>query len=154
MNSVVNALLRFAAPYRKGHIYGPDGSLYMERYVLFETRWLSCRLHHIAREDRDRHMHDHPWWFISAVLGGGYVEARPAAIEPCFDGDVEYSTQTPRPVGSLAFRRATDRHQITSVMPGTWSLFIYGPVRQWWGFYTPQGKVYWKDYLGVGAETA
>lgn len=145
-------------PYRKGHLFHADGSLYMGRYCLFESRWLSARVHHIATADLDRHMHDHPWNFVSLVLRGGYLELRPAEREPCFitvskprglvweDEQVERSRMTQRLCGDLAFRRATDRHRIVSVLPHTWSLFVYGPVLQWWGFYTPQGKIHWRDY--------
>jgi hypothetical protein len=35
------------------------------------------------------------------------------------------------------------------VYPDTWTLMIYGPIRQWWGFFTPRGKVYWRDYPSV-----
>lgn len=134
-------------PYRKGHIYGADGSLYMRRFALFETKWLSARVHHIAREDRDRHMHDHPWTFVSVVLRGGYLERRPETLEPCFDSTgTEMWLTDYRPAGSVALRLPTDRHMISDVAPDTWSLFVYGRVRQWWGFFTPGGKIHWADY--------
>ena len=134
--------------YRKGHLLHADGSLYMGRWTLFETRWLSARLHHIATPDLDRHLHDHPWNFLSIVLAGGYVEERPWTIEPCFwsDSDSEIKIASYRSPGSVALRRATDRHLISFVQSDTWSLFIYGRVRQWWGFFTPAGKVFWKNY--------
>lgn len=139
--------------YKRGHLFGgADGSLYMGRYALFETRYLSARVHFIAREDRDLHLHDHPWWFLSLVLSGWYLEARPIDINPCFDpqSGLERTEETLRRAGSLAFRRATDRHQIVEVAPsGAWTLFITGPLVQWWGFFTPRGKVYWRDYLGA-----
>lgn len=136
--------------YRKGHIYGTDGSLYMERYAIFETKWLSARLHHICQPDMDRHMHDHPWAFVSIVLKGEYEEATPLDIEPsfCLDGDFEWCRFRVRRAWSIAFRRATRRHQITAVSEGgAWTLFITGPIRQWWGFFTPAGKVHWRDYI-------
>jgi hypothetical protein len=142
-------------PYRKGHLRHADGALYMGRYCLFESRWLSARVHYLATADLDRHLHDHPWNFVSLVLRGGYMEARPVSLEPCFERGleraldyVESSRVTTRVCGSVAFRRATDRHRISSVLPHTWSLFVYGPALQWWGFYTPQGKIHWKDYGG------
>jgi hypothetical protein len=135
-------------PYRKGHIIHADGTLYMGRWSLFETRWLSARVHHIATADHDRHLHDHPWNFISVVLGGRYIERRPREVEPCFtqDDDSELGLLTVRHAGSLAFRRATDRHAITYVSDGVWTLFIYGATVQWWGFYTKAGKIHWRDY--------
>jgi hypothetical protein len=47
-------------PSRKGHLFHADGSVYMTRWQLFETRWLSARVHYIATPDNDRHLHDHP----------------------------------------------------------------------------------------------
>ena len=47
------------------------------------------------------------------------------------------------------FRRPTDRHLVDYVGLGTWTLFITGPKRHWWGFYTPAGKVHWQDYESV-----
>lgn len=134
--------------YTGGHLYHADGSLYMGRWSLFESSWLQVRVHHLATPDLDRHLHDHPWNFVSVVLEGGYAESRPVAVDPCFNGDAgaEDCWLTLRTAGSLASRRATDRHRITNVLPGTYTLFFTGPKLQWWGFFTPQGKVWWRDY--------
>jgi hypothetical protein len=156
-------LVRRLPVYRKGHLLHADGSLYMGQWRLFETSWLSARLHLIATPDYDRHLHDHPWVFWSLVLSGGYVEERPISVEPCFqvcaparglvweDDQREKTRARARWAGALCFRRATDRHRITAVMPGTYTLFVYFRKRQWWGFYTPQGKVHWKAYESVHA---
>jgi len=141
-------------PYRKGHLYHADNSLYMKRYSIFETKWLSARVHNIATEDRDVAMHDHPWSFISFVLRGAYLEERPMTIMPCFISDSceeSYGVKARRAGLKPAFRHATDRHRISWVAPNTWTLFIYGPLRQWWGFYTPAGKIYFRDYLQSGS---
>ena len=138
--------------YRKGHIHGPDGSLYMERFGLFETRWLTARVHHIVKPDLDREMHDHPAGFVSVVLKGEYDEARPWDIEPCFHGcDDELVFITTRKAGSIAYRGPMTRHRITQVSDGgVWTLFFFvGGIKQWWGFYTPAGKVHWRDYLNA-----
>ena len=133
------------------HLYHADGSLYMARYWLRPGRggtW-AARVHHIATPDEDRHLHDHPWDFVSIVLRGGYKEIRPLGVEPGFDGDEERTYLVDRRPGSVAVRRSTDRHRIVSVLPDTWTLFITGPKRQWWGFYTEFGKVHWRDYESV-----
>ena len=151
-------LLAIAAPYDNGegvgHLYHADGSLYMGRYQVASAFGFVLRLHHIATADLDRHMHDHPWHFLSLVLTGGYVELRPKAITPCFDGDTERADARHRLAGSLAFRRASDRHRIAYVRADTWTLFLTWPRIQWWGFYTPKGKVYWKDYPSVHPASA
>lgn len=158
------------------HLHHGDGTLYMERYWLvpfvssehFGCRamswwrepfgWLcqrfgiGIRIHIIHTPDLDRALHDHPWSFISVVLHGYYNELRPMFNgRPCFfDHYTEESTfVTHRAEGSIAFRRATDRHRIVSQSTQCVTLFITGPKRQWWGFYTPNGKVYYKDYDSV-----
>lgn len=132
------------------HLHHADGSLYMERFWLIRSRWLTARVHHICTRDFDRHLHDHPWGFVSLVLKGSYIELRPAEIEPRFnEHGHERTALWPRTTGSIAFRRPTDRHLVDYVEPGTWTLFIAGPKRHWWGFYTPAGKVHWQDYESV-----
>jgi len=134
------------------HLEHADGTLYMGRWWLFQTRWLSCRVHHIASADYDRHFHDHPFSFVSVLLHGWYVEKRPVAIDPCFfgDEDSEEAFEARRTAGSIALRRTTDRHLISEVNPGgTWTLVFLSPRRQWWGFYTPAGKIHWRDYCSV-----
>lgn len=57
-------------PYR--HLSG-----YMLRWWLIREREDSAfavRIHHILREDNDRHFHNHPWEFRSIILSGWYVE--------------------------------------------------------------------------------
>ncbi len=137
------------------HLFGGEPrELYMGRWWLHEYKVpgdMGARLHHIARPDADRHLHDHPYPFVSVVLRGGYVEALPVSQEGIWKGDREEvrlleRTTTLNPV---LFREATDRHQIVSVLPDTLTLFITGPkpVEHKWGFYTPEGFVYWKTYL-------
>lgn len=119
---------------------------------------LSLRLHRIATNDVDRDMHDHPAGFVSIVLSGGYIELRPTSVEPCFadvknTGDPrviqsheETGIATERRPGSIAYRRATDRHRIIAVKPDTWTLVIWFRKVQWWGFYTVNGKIHWREY--------
>lgn len=141
-------LARILPATEQGHLLHADGSLYMGRWEFFRTRLFWPRLHHIATPDLDRHLHDHPADFFSLVLSGGYVEDRPETPDPCFDDDgAERIRTVVRGPGSFALRRASDRHKISFVAPDTYTLFIFfGGKRHWWGFYTPAGKVFWKDY--------
>jgi hypothetical protein len=149
-NLITRLLLRLAKPCESGHLLHADGSVYMERFTLFESNWISARVHHIATPDWDRDMHDHPWSFVSVVLSGGYTEDRPASMhKPQWSGDTEARNGSRRSAGSVALRRPTDRHLISAVDPDTWTLFVYGPLRQWWGFYTRAGKIYWREYPSI-----
>lgn len=160
MKALVDAIIRRAQRTPYFHLQHADGSLYMERFWLRSPsnrrdRW-AVRVHHIVTEDLDRELHDHPWDFVSVILRGGYVEARPFGTEPDFgapDGG-ERVQLIERKAGSIAFRRATDRHRIVFVLPDTWTLFITSPKRQWWGFYTQAGKVHWRAFESVQNTTA
>lgn len=114
---------------------------------------ISIRIHHIITPDYDRAMHDHPWPFLSRVLRGWYIESRPVDNgHPCFvpGTDHEMSQSTMRQAGSWALRHATDRHRVVDVSDGgAVTLFIHGPKAHWWGFYTPAGKVYYRDFDSV-----
>lgn len=155
MKLLVHLLKSLSRPYRKGHLLHADGSAYMERYSFFETPFLSARLHGIRTPDLDPDCHDHPWAFISILVSGWYIEARP--LEQSYpvwrlgsDGhEHELCFERLRDAPSVAFRRATDRHRITAVSRETWTIFIYFRARTWWGFYPRRGKVHWKEYNSI-----
>lgn len=151
---LVDKLIAFAKRTPYSHLHNPDGSVYMERYWLIPYSWklpFAIRLHWIAGPDKDRYLHDHPWTFLSFILRGWYIEERPVSNAKCFYGnDFELTYRTVRKQGSLALRRATDRHRISYVWPGgAWTLFISFTYRHWWGFYAPFGKIYWQDYNSI-----
>lgn len=52
----------------QSHIHGPDGSVYMYRYI-FQSPWWTLRAHRIMRHDLGDDPHDHPWAFLSLLLG-------------------------------------------------------------------------------------
>lgn len=153
------------------HLQREDGSYYMRRFWLVPYNyipsfgptgcgWVSwrrplarilqhmniaIRVHHILAPDRDRHLHDHPWWWISVVLKGWYLEKIPEFQWPLDDlwglGS-EPGVIRMRGQGSYALRRPTDRHAITQIPEGgVWTLFITFKKVQTWGFYTEAGKV-------------
>jgi hypothetical protein len=129
-------------------IYGKDGSLYMERWWLFNPYWpveglqqfawlpFSIRVHHIVRPDADRHLHDHPWNARTIILHGEYTEQR--------DDNRYYRRQQ----GDTARLRFGEFHSIRYVDPhrGAYTLFITGVKRGTWGF-----KVPYREYLGEEA---
>jgi hypothetical protein len=154
MQRLVQALIERAMRTPFLHLLHADGSVYMERYWLRpyilhdRSRW-AARIHHIATPDWDRDLHDHPWDFVSIVLRGGYVEARPLDQQvrdfSAADGG-ERCRYVFRGPGSVAYRRAKDRHRIVFVAPDTWTLLISGAKTNSWGFHTFFGKVPWREY--------
>lgn len=164
MNWLIDKLIAYAKRTPFKHLYHADGSVYMERYWLREytnskggERWFAIRLHWIATPDLDRHLHDHPWSFVSLILRGCYTEARPVNVAPNFDayGDCEEVYFNTRRAGSLAFRWWTDRHRITEVSRGgVWTLFITFKWMHGWGFQTEHGKIYYRNYRSVHNATS
>jgi len=174
-NWTVDLLIALAKRTPYFHLHHGDGSLYMERYWLvpfidnehagcYAMRWwrepfgwlcqrfgIAMRIHIIHTPDLDRALHDHPWSFVSVILRGWYTELRPIDNgRPCFENaKEEFTWVIHRAEHSIAFRHATDRHRIVNHSRQCVTLFITGPKRQWWGFYTPNGKVYYKDYDSV-----
>lgn len=157
---LIDALIERAKKTPYTHLTG-----YMERYWLvpytYEERvsfwrrpfaWvlqrfgIAIRIHHILRSDDARAFHDHPWWFLTLILRGGYEEVRPVMQSNLYTGD----THTWHNPGTVLFRRASDWHRL-NVPAGrtTWTLFITGKYRNRWGFLmVPNFKQYWRDYTG------
>lgn len=160
--AVVDWLIRRAQRTPYFHIKGEDGSVYMERYWLFNPyphqsdgtgrRWgdwmPSIRLHRILREDRDPHMHDHPWNARTVILRGWYEEERPWHIR--MPDDFTSKRVITRQPGDTARLRFGEFHRITRVSAGgVWTLFVTGKKRGTWGFLVDGSKKPWRQYLGI-----
>jgi hypothetical protein len=146
-------------------------------------RWLcrnvAIRAHTILRSDSDRHLHDHPAWSLSIVLDGGYWEVfeptmfalrRKSSyefllslcaahdpddwdkdeLETCKEFGIYW-----RGPGAVVLRRANCFHRL--ILPKgsiAKSIWVQGKKSNSWGFLTPNGKVYWRTYLGLDKEQA
>lgn len=132
---------------------------YMRRFWLFngydhETRVKrfprlpSIRIHHILREDRAAHLHDHPFDARTIILDGWYIERRrdvDLTAEFGFDVDVMHL----RLPGVTAALTTSDFHHIDSVSPGgAWTMFITWADVGSWGFLVDGKIVDRKDYRG------
>ena len=92
---------------------------------------IAVRIHLILRSDDARHMHNHPWWFVSLLLDGEYVEQQPVYIEGRYSG----CSSKRFFAGSIIFRRASTIHRL-HLFPGesVLTMFVTGPRGQAWGF--------------------
>lgn len=107
----------------------------------------SIRLHHILREDDDRHMHDHPWDARTFILAGWYVEARLNA-----DGTRTLHRREAGYTGTLKFG---EYHRIVEVSPGgVYTLFCTGKYQGTWGFLVDGQKIHHKAYLNADSPEA
>jgi hypothetical protein len=109
------------------------GDNYLRRWHLIpRNKWFNVYLHNIRKSDDDRAMHDHPYWNVSIILRGWYIEHVPGARHVC-------------KAGSIIVRPATALHRLEVPLNGSaWSLFITGRRVRTWGFQCPQG---WRPYF-------
>lgn len=107
---------------------------YMRRWVL-DLGLFAVRFHRWTASDDARAFHDHPWWFLTLVLWGGYTDVSPSGRDRLS-------------VGSIRFRPASHRHTV-EVDRLTWTMLITGAPRRRWGFWV-DGKLRRRDkYFAV-----
>lgn len=105
------------------------------RYYLLDTRWLGIYLHQLMTSDDDRAMHDHPWSFVSWLIGGGYTEHTPLGVRH-------------HRRFAVLLRPASWIHRLELEQP-TWTLVVRFRTVRLWGFFTEGG---WMDYRSYGRE--
>lgn len=97
----------------------------------------SVRVHHILREDDDRHLHDHPWDARTIILKGWYKELKE-------DGIIHH-----RKEGDTNPIKYGEYHRITEVSPGgVYTLFFTWKYAGTWGFLVDGVKIPWREYVG------
>ena len=132
---------------RKRIIYDRDNvKPYMHRYyLLFKDKIkedesahqlpFNMMLHKICLSDPDD-LHDHPWWYATVILKGGYWEVTPKGR--FWRGPGHFRISQP---GSL------HRIEISDNSQGSWSLFFRGPKIREWGFMKNGDWVNHRTYL-------
>lgn len=132
---------------------------YMERFWVIKPRWwlpIASRIHHILRSDSDKHLHDHPWYYLTIILRGGYWEVTFA--DPLKDYGYRYNLFQGEDgqwykkrwygPGSVIIRKPNSWHRlIVNEGETAWTWFTTSKKVQEWGFKTPQGKIHWRQYL-------
>lgn len=130
-------------------IGGWENPYLLRWYLIPRNRWFNVYLHKFLRDDDDRALHDHPWWFVSIVIKGGYFEY------------VEGARSLVRSAPSIAYRPAELRHRVrlfrdlaTGKLISCWTLVITGRKSREWGFWCPQGFVPWHEFVAPNDEGA
>lgn len=152
---------------RRGRVQNITGrnnnDIYMVRYILFRSNWMSIYIHQFLRSDHDS-FHDHPWNFWTWIVHGRYTESR--LVNKITDREnirpgqlIAVGWKRSIHQKRLQFRRAEDFHYVT--IDHTYSLeerhdapttiCIIGRRRKTWGFIdeTKMKWVFWKEYLGI-----
>jgi hypothetical protein len=128
---------------------------YMLRWFLFRSKrdWMPrLYLHKFLRSDDDRAPHDHPWWFVSLILWGSYIEHR------WIDG-VEIVRRRRAP--SIAYRPLSTRHRVELIegwydlnsrygFKPVWTLILTGSDVRAWGFWCREHFIPWRQFDGCG----
>lgn len=136
-------------------IIGGKANPYVYRwYVVPRNPLLNVYLHKFLRDDEDRALHDHPWWFLSLILKGGYQEIVDIENAPT-PGFTRTITRNPL---SLAFRPALHRHRVVlhraienhRRMVPAWTVVVTGRKVREWGFWCPKGFVQWQVFTDPG----
>ena len=142
----------------------PEDPYLLRWHLIPRNRFIGVHLHKFLRDDEDRALHDHPWWFISFLFKGRYDEI----ISD--DGTKAIYRNAP----SIVFRAAEHRHRVvlpiiitdiefkhdengigeiastTETRQPAWTLVITGPRVREWGFWCPKGFVPWDKFLAKG----
>ena len=131
-----------------------DKEPYLERYYLFlKDRGsfpFNIFLHKFLKSDPDD-LHDHPWPYCTIILWGGYWEHIPSKVN--LDGTIAATEGKWYGAGSIRFASSTQRHRIEldksliAKNKSTWTLFIPGPKKRDWGFWTENGWIPNEKYL-------
>lgn len=166
MNWFVDFLIRLAQRTPFVHIPGYMNRWWLIPYTKFPAwvlkwfpflRWIerkmpALRIHELLRSDNDRHLHDHPWPFVSVILRGGYWEERPLYDRAGLYTGCKVRWYGP---GSILFRKATDFHLLR--LPSVpakgmepqhcWTLFLTFAYQQKWGYLVhPAYKLRYEEY--------
>lgn len=125
--------------FHRTELVGLDGTPYLTRWHIIDTPFGGIMLHRFHGPDPGRHLHDHPWSFLSIVLRGGYLEE---------------NFTWPVYVKRWSYHRAEDAHRVARLFrTPTWTLIIRGRRRRQWGFFLAEALtirwVHWETYCGV-----
>jgi hypothetical protein len=102
------------------YIIGGPGvpPLLLRWHLIRHSRWGDIFLHKILRSDDCQEYHRHPWWNISILLRGSYLEF------------IDGKRRKVRRAGSIVFRRAATRHRLEIKKGPVWTIFVTGPKRR------------------------
>jgi hypothetical protein len=157
--------------------YEGEPTPYLVRYVLFRTKFFSVYIHRFLLSD-DKVPHDHPFWFWTYIVDGGYLEERWEMMDVYHvvpdKGDGFKATFTTkwlgqklenveRKAGTIAFRGRKSIHRVVvyndypleEKEKAPLSICFIGPMKRGtWGFYPDGEFVFAKDFLDTTHQDA
>lgn len=120
-----------------------SGELHFRRYRIFSTPWFKIFIHRIYKSDEDKHMHTHPWNFVTIILSGNYKECvvQEWYSEHVLSGEQWENRKKFRPY----FHKAGFAHKLYLNSPVTTLVFCFGKNKKW-GYVTDDGIIDNSDY--------
>jgi len=130
-------------------VIGSESDPYLLRwYVIPRNPIFNIYVHRILTDDEDRALHDHPWFFFSYILSGGYYEVLPTKV--VWRKPTSWYIRgmwTPHRLQLAKFPPDPATGIARSIKALT--IIFTGPVLRRWGFHCPNGWRYWKDFVAV-----
>lgn len=115
-------------------IIGPASDPYMVRYILFRWRNLPrVYVHKFVRSDDERAPHNHPWWFMSLVLWGSYLEYTDTPPNPHHRGWLSFGYRNLDTFHRVGLPNYFRRDGTYGPKP-CWTICVTGPDVRGWGF--------------------
>lgn len=118
---------------------------YLKRWWLIPRNpILNVYYHQFLRSDYDDAFHDHPWWNMSLVIDGAYIEHTVKGMK--VRSSARWGT-------AFAFRWAKTAHRVELIQNAigreipVWTIFITGPRFRTWGFHCPKGWIPWTEFV-------
>lgn len=115
---------------------------YFHRWIVDFGKF-AIRLHQWHESDDIRAFHDHPYWFITLVLWGGYWDITPLSEN---EADEKQDTLS---IGSVRFRPANHKHKVLLTHKPTWTLLLTGEPTRRWSFYINHKAIKRDKYFAV-----
>lgn len=107
--------------------------MYLRRWhVIPRNKYFNVYLHHFVGPDNEKELHDHPWFSLSFLIRGRYIEH-----------SLKYPDGKKYSAPNFFLRPASFFHRV-EYDGGAWTIFITGPMVKPWGFMTS-----WVQYSGV-----
>lgn len=127
---------------RRRKVITKRGAPYLTRRYILDPAVdpIGLMVHRIDQPDADRHLHDHPWWFVAVVLRGGYEQLRTTRR----GGVRRARVRRVNVVGRRTF------HRIESVVPGTVTVVLTGRVVRTWAYRVEWDQIHpgeWADLV-------
>lgn len=122
-------------------IISKEGVLHFRRWRLISTKYFSVYIHEIFKADEDKHLHDHPWNYISITLTGKFGEFSRESIDPL---SLKYNILSS---SSIVTRKATTFHKIQILLSNkVTTLFITGKKHRDWGYVVNNKWIQHEEY--------